>query len=47
MGSGFNTLKVKIKSTLEQATKDQSGSKGVSGQRHASAALPPGKAQYP
>ena len=54
------TLKVKVKFTLEQATKAQRGSRciallflqtrrkmGVGGQRHASAALPPGKTRYP
>ena len=53
-------VNVKVKVTLEQATKAQMGSRGtallflqprremgVGGQRHAPAALPPGKIRYP
>jgi len=52
-------VKVKVKFTLEPATKDQKGSRriallfltsaldGVGGQRHALAALPQGKTRYP
>jgi hypothetical protein len=52
-------LKVKVKITLEQATKPQTGSRGtctlsltsvpdgVGDQRHVPAALPPGKTRYP
>ena len=52
-------VKVKIKFTLEQATKAQRGGfiavlflqprrqMGVGGQHHAPAALPPGKTRYP
>jgi hypothetical protein len=46
-----NHFNVNIKSTLEQATKAQSSISsaldGVGGQRHAPAALPPGKTRYP
>jgi len=50
---------VKVKFTLEQAKKAQTGSRGIAllffnlgargvgGQRHTPAALPPGKTQYP
>ena len=51
-------VKVKVKLTPEQATKAQRGNRGIAllsnfgarwgvgGQRHAPAALPPGKTQY-
>jgi len=55
----IDTNKVRVKVTLEQAVKDQTGSSysstlsltsvldGVGVQRHAPAALPPGKTRYP
>jgi hypothetical protein len=51
--SALSRLKVKVKYTLEQTTKAQRGSTlsltsaidGVGVQRHAPAALPPGKTQ--
>ena len=56
----INKVKVKVKFTLEQATKAQRGSRGIAvlflqprrwmvvdGQRHAPAALLPGKTRYP
>ena len=52
----YTQVKVKVKFTLEQATKAQryrstisltSGQVGLGGQRHAPATLPPGKTLYP
>jgi hypothetical protein len=47
MSSKTLILQVKVKVTLEQAMKAQRGSRGISGQRHAPAALPPGMNRYP